>query len=135
MPTVLGSMRSPPAILPRVCVGPSTSPQHQGRVNISWDLLPCHLQNGADVTSRDYIIHYTPKSTNVTRRIISFHSDVQCSQEVGGLYSCMVAESLIPSNQAYSIQVAAMNFFGEGSFSDPVNVTLPVSSRCYLILW
>ena len=123
-------MRSPPAILLRVCVGPSTSPQHQGKVNISWDPLPCHLQNGADITS--YTIQYTRLSTGVATRITIFHRDVNCSQEVGDLYSCVVAELLIPSYQAYSIQVnvAAQNNYGEGSFSDPINVTLPVSSRC-----
>ena len=131
--SILGSMRSPPAMLPRVCVGPSTSPQHQGRVNISWDPLPCHLQNGADVTS--YIIQYTRLSTGVITRINSFHSDVQCSQEVSGLYSCVVAESLIFSYQGYSIQVAAVNNYGDGSFSDPINVSLPVSGRCHLKLW
>jgi hypothetical protein len=129
--TPIGSMRSPPAMLPRVCVGPSTSPQ-QGRVNISWDPLPCHLQNGADVTS--YNINYTRLSTGVTTRISSAHSDVECIQTVGGLYSCVVAESLIPSNQAYSIQVAAKNNYGEGLFSDPINVSLPVSSRCLVLL-
>ena len=129
MSLTIGLMRSPPAILPRVCVGPSTSPQHQGRVNISWDPLPCHLQNGADVTS--YIIQYTHLSTNVTTRITRYQNSVNCRQEVGGLYSCVVAESLILSNlQSYSIQVAAVNNNGEGSFSDPpINVTLPVSSR------
>ena len=86
----LGSMRSPPAILPRVCVGPSTSPQHQGRVNISWDPLPCHLQNGADVTDNDYIIQYTSLLTGITTRITNAHSDLECSQEVGGLYSCAI---------------------------------------------
>ena len=129
MSATLGSESSPPAVLPRVCVGPSTSPQHQGRVNISWDPLPCHLQNGADVTS--YIMQYTRLSTGVTRRITSYHSDVECSQEVGGLYSCVVAESLIQNNDIYSIQVTAQNNYGEGSYSDPVNVSLPVSSRCY----
>ena len=137
MPTALGSMGFPPAIPSRVCVGPSISPQHQGRVNISWDPLPCHLQNGADITDNDYIIQYTCLSTGVTAVIHSFHSDVQCSQEVdGGPYSCVVAESRVPSNQAYSIQVAAQNNpYGEGSFSDPINVTLPVSSMCYLIIY
>jgi hypothetical protein len=132
--TPIGSMRSPPAILPRVCIGPSTSPQHQGRVNISWDPLPCHLQNGADVTINNYFILYTRLSTGVARRIFSFHSDIECSTEVSGLYSCVVAESLIPSNQAYSIQVAARNNYGEGPFSDPINVTLPLSSRCNVSL-
>jgi hypothetical protein len=120
-------MRSSLAILPRVCVGPSTQPP--GRVNISWDPLPCHLQNGADIS--DYIIQYTRLSTGVTMKIYSFHSDVECSQEVGGLYSCVVAESILVSNQAYSIQVAAVNIHGEGSFSGPIIVTLPVSSKCY----
>ena len=71
-------------------------------------------------------------STGVGINISSSHSGVNCSQEVGGPYSCVVAESLIPSNQAYSIQVAAQNSYGDGSFSDPINVSLPVSSRCYL---
>jgi hypothetical protein len=126
----IGSERSPPAMLPRVCVGPSTSPQHQGRVNISWDPLPCHLQNGADITG--YIINYTRLSTGEAIRITSSRNDVECSQEVGGPYSCVITESLIPRNLAYSIQVAAMNNNGESLFSDPVNVSLPLSSRCYI---
>ena len=129
----IGSERAPPAMLPRVCVGPSISPQHQGRVNISWDPLPCHLQNGADVTG--YIIQYTRLSTGVVTRISSSHGGVECSQEVGGPYSCVVAESLIQNNDVYSIQVAAQNNYGEGSYSDPINVPLPISSRCYLKLW
>ena len=128
MPNTLESMKSPPSMLPRVCVGPSTSP-HQGAVNISWDPLPCHLQNGADVNG--YIIQYTPLSTSMTTRITSSRDDVNCSQEVGGPYSCVVNESssLISSYQSYSFQVAAQNNNGDGSFSDPINVSLPVSSR------
>ena len=128
MPNTLESMGSPPSMLLRVCVGPSISPQYLGRVNISWDPLPCHLQNGADIS--DYIIQYTPLSTGMTTRITSSHGDVNCSQEVGGTYSCVVTESspLISSNQSYSFQVAAQNNNGDGSFSDPINVSLPVSS-------
>ena len=121
----LGSMSSPPAVLPRVCVGPSRLLQHEGRVNISWDPLPCHLQNGADVTG--YIMQYTSLSTGISSSYSE--SDVECSQEVGGPYSCVVAESLIPSNHAYSIQVAAVNRYGDGPFSEPINVILPVSSK------
>ena len=130
---IVGSVRSPPSVLPRVCVGPSTSP-HLGRVNISWDPLPCHLQNGDDIF--DYIIQYIPLSTGATRRIYSFHRDVQCSQQVSGLHSCVVADSRIFSNQIYSFQVAAQNINGEGSFSDPINVYFPVSSRwsCTILL-
>ena len=131
---ILGSMRSPPSMLPRVCVGPSSSP-HQGRVNISWDPLPCHLQNVADING--YTIQYTHLSTGMTTQIYSFHEDVQCSQEVGSPYSCVVAESPIPSNQAYSFRVAVHNDYGHGSFSDPINVSLPESSRwsCTILLW
>ena len=78
-----------------MCVGLSTLPEHHGRVNISWDLLPCHLQNGADITS--YIILYTRLSTGVTTRISSSSRNVDCSQEFGGLYSCVVGTLLIPN--------------------------------------
>ena len=121
-------MRSPPPVLSRVCVGPSTVPKHLSKVNISWDLLPCHLQNGADITN--YIIQYTRWTTNVTTRISSSSgSTMECFQEFGDLYSCVVATLLIPSDQAFSIQVAAQSDNGEGSFSDPINISTPVSSR------
>ena len=120
-------MRSPPPVLPRVCVGRSTVPKYLGKVNISWDLLPCHLQNGADITS--YNILYTRLSTGVTIRIPSSSGNVECSPQFGGLYSCVVANSLIPNNQAFSIQVAAQSDNGEGSFSDPINISTPISSR------
>ena len=122
----LGSRRSPPTVLPRVCVGPSTAPKYPGKVNIFWDLLPCHLQNGADITS--YIILYTRLSTGVTTRISSSSGSVECSQELDDLYSCVVATLLIPNYQAFSIQVAAQNNNGDGLFSDPINISAPVSS-------
>ena len=113
-----------------MCVGPSST-DYESKVNISWDPLPCHLQNGADITS--YIISYTHLPNGTTTQIYSFHEDAQCSQEVGSPYTmtCMVtvAESQIPSNQAYSFQVAAQNVNGDGLFSDPISVSLPASSR------
>ena len=120
-------MRSPPPVLPRVCVGLSTVPNYLGKVNISWDLLPCHLQNGADFTS--YIILYTRLSTGETTRISSSSRNVECSQEFGDLHSCVLATLSIPDNQAFSIQVAAHSDNGEGSFSDPINISTSVSSR------
>ena len=124
---IVGPVRSEPSMLSGVCVGPSTSP-HLGRVNISWYPLPCHLQNGADVNG--YIIRYTRSSTGMTTQITSSHSSVNCSQEVGGPYSCVVTESSsISSNQSYSFQVSAQNNYGDSSFSDPINIFLPVSSR------
>ena len=111
-------------MLPKVYVRPSTL----GRANISWDPLPCHLQNGADISG--YIINYTPVSTGVAINISSSHSGVQCSKEVGDLYSCVLAESLISNDKAYTIQVAAVNNYGDGSFSAPVNVSvaIPIST-------
>ena len=55
----IGSSMFPPSKLSRVCIGPSTHPKDltQGRLNISWDPLPCHLQNGADIIA--YTIKYT----------------------------------------------------------------------------
>ena len=128
IPDTLGSERSPPSVLPRVCVEPS---KFRGKVNISWELLPCHLQNGADITS--YTILYTPKSTGVATRFPSTNEDVECSQKFGDLYSCVVPNSLIPNDQAFSIQVAAQNNNGEAPFIDPISIlSAPVSSRSKL---
>ena len=101
-----------------MCVGPSTSLQHQGRVNISWNPLPCHLQNGADIS---YIIEYTNLSTGVSRNIS--RPDRECRQEPGGPYSCVVAASLFIPNVTYSFQVAAQNVYGIGSFNIPILTT------------
>ena len=43
--------------------------------------------------------------------------DVLCYHEIGGLFSCVVDELRIPNNQAYSIQVAAQNNYGETVYS------------------
>ena len=103
-------------------------PEYHGRVNISWELLPCHLQNGADITS--YAILYTPKSTGVATRFPSSSRYVECSQEFGVLYSCMVAYLFIPNDQSFSVQVDAQNNYGAGSFSNPINIlSAPVSGR------
>ena len=122
-------MRGPPSQVPRVCVGPATSPQYQGRVNISWDPPPCHLQNGANVTDRNYIIQYTRLLTGVPTNISSTDSQVGCRQEPGGPNSCMAATSLFVSDETYSFQVAAQNVFGVGSFSAPVLTTYNYSSQ------
>ena len=119
-------MSSPPK-LPRVCVGPSALPgdMAQGRFNISWDPLPCHLQNGADISG--YIIQYTQLATGVAIRISNRHPSFLCGLESGGSYSCRVANSLFRLNQMYSFQVTAQNRHGDGSFSDPVSVeSIPI---------
>ena len=53
---------------------------------------------------------------------------MECSQEFGDLYSCVVTTLLIPSDQAFSIQVAAQSDNGDGSFSDPISISTTVSS-------
>ena len=120
----VGSKRAPPSQLLRVCVGPPTSPAHrtQGRVNISWDPLPCHLQNGADITG--YIIQYTRLSTGEATNISSFNTRLICRQESGGPYSCLAASSFFISRAIYSFRVATQNVYGIGSFSNPIIATI-----------
>ena len=109
-----------PSQLPRVCVGQPTSlaDQTQGKVNISWDPLPCHLQNGAHVTV--YNIRYTELPAEKPTIIISTDSKVECRQEPGGPYSCLAASIFFIPHVTYSFQVAAQNSFGVGSFSNSV---------------
>ena len=139
MPFGVGSSMSPPSKLPRVCVGTSTLPEDQamvlGRFNISWHPLPCHLQNGADISG--YIIQYTQLATGVAIRISNHHASFLCGQESGGPYSCQVANSLFRLNQTYSFQVAARNSHGDGSFSDPVSVEsipIPISQGIVILI-
>ena len=120
---ILGSMRSPPLsqCFPE-CVLDHTHHHIKAESTSPGTLFPA--------------IQYTHLSTGMTTQIYSFHEDVQCSQEVGSPYSCVVAESPIPSNQAYSFRVVVHSDYGHGSFSDPINVSLPVSSRwsCTILL-
>ena len=124
-------MRGPPSQLQRVCVGPSTTSQLQGRVNISWDPLPCHLQNGANVSG--YIIQYTNLSTGVATNITSSDSRLDCHQEPGGPYSCLAAASLFTSGVMYSFQVATHSVRGVGLFSDPVTLLYGYQGKVLLL--
>ena len=105
-----------------MCVGPSSYPEYRGRRNISWDPLPCHFQNGADIIG--YFIQYTRLSTGIPTNISSSNSKLICRQESGGPYSCVVSASFFIPNLAYSFRVAAQNNFGVGSFSNPVIITI-----------
>ena len=122
----LGSSMSLPSKLSRVCIGPSTllEDQRQGRFNISWDPLPCHLQNGTGISG--YTIQYTRLSISIATTISNCHASLQCAQELGGPYSCQVTSVLFNSNEMYSFQVAARNKFGDGSFSDPITKSIPI---------
>ena len=52
---------------PKVCSGPdrSKSDPFGHRLNISWDPLPCHLQNGADITG------YSPYSCSISSSLLN----------------------------------------------------------------
>ena len=104
-----------PLQLLRVCVGPDSS--SQGRVNISWDPLPCHLQNGADITG--YILQYSPTSGGEVQNISSSDRDnrVDCGIESGGPYRCLLYFALSTTEVSYSFQVAAVNRYGASPFS------------------
>ena len=114
-------------MLSRVCVGPSTLPEDitQGRLNISWDPLPCHLQNGADIIA--YTIQYTQLSTGVTATVSNHHTSFLCGQESGGPYTCRVAYKFFNRNQTYTFQIAARSNNGDGSFSDPITKFIPIT--------
>ena len=126
---------SSPSQLPRVCVGRPTSlaDQTQGKVNIFWDPLPCHLQNGADVTV--YNIRYTQLPDGGPTIIVSTDGKVECHQEPGGPYSCLAASSLFISRVTYSFQVAARNSFGVGSFSNSVTTIYGSQGNHYIIMY
>ena len=132
----LGLSMSPPSKLSIVCIGPPTLPedQTQGRFNLSWDSLPCHLQSGADISG--YIINYTQLSTGTTTRVSNHHASFLCDQEPGSPYSCRVANSLFKPNQMYSFQVAAYNSHGDGSFSDPITAdSIPIPISQGIVSW
>ena len=103
-------MKSVPAKLHRVCAAASA----RDKLNISWDSLPCHLQNGADITG--YIIQYSPTSGGEARNISS--AQMTCGQESGGPYRCLIAGTIFIPFQTYTFQVATRNSYGVGPFSD-----------------
>ena len=118
-------MRGRPLPLQKVCVGQPTSPaqQMQRRTNISWDPLPCHLQNGAVIGN--YIIQYTHLPNGTPRNISSSPANgkLQCHQVADGPYSCLADRSLFINDspgETYRFQVAAQSARGVGSFSNPV---------------
>ena len=121
---VLGKKRSHPSHLLRVCVGLSIS----GKLNISWDPLPCHLQNGFDVM--DYIIQYIRLSTGLANNISNSDRKLECRQEPSGPYACLASSSLFIPGETYSFQVAAQSIRGVGSFSNPI-ITVSSPQRKY----
>ena len=95
-------------------------------MNISWDLLPCHLQNGADITG--YIIQYSSTSGGVAQNISNSDSLVDCGVESGGRYRCLLPFTMSTTVVSYPFQVAAVNRYGVGPFSDHVVGMIPTHS-------
>ena len=117
-------MNSVPSKVRTVCVGPAA----QSKLNLHWDPLPCHLQNGADITG--YTIQYRPTSGGEAQNVSS--TQMTCGQESGGPYRCIIAGSLFNPFQMYTFQVAAINDYGIGPFSDPV---LAIISQQGINIW
>ena len=117
----IGDMRGRPSQLQRVCVGQSSLQQQLNQLNISWDPLPCHLQNGANITS--YIIQDTRLPSGTPRNISSPDKRLECHQVADGPYSCEADDSLFitRTGETYRFQVAPQSVHGIGSFSNPVN--------------
>ena len=119
---------SAPAQIIRVCAGPEQPATQRGGVNISWDVLPCHLTNGADISG--YIIQYSHQSGY--ERNISTSDNVlkQACRPSSHRYSCLVSESLglLQRDVTYTFRVAAQNRYGVGPFSDPVLGMIDITS-------
>ena len=111
-------MNSVPSKVRTVCVGPAA----QSQLNLHWDLLPCHLQNGSDITG--YIIQYSLTSGGEAQNVSSRDSRLHCRQEPGVHHGCTISSSLLLDHQTYNFQVAARNRYGVGPFSSPITAML-----------
>ena len=114
----------PPSKLQQICVE-HLSGDHT-RLNISWKPLPCHLQNGADITSYNIRYRLASDSGDRVQTLSSVSKGLDCGQEPGGPYRCLTKilnDSIhLMQNQKYTFQVAAANGF-VGPYSDPVSAT------------
>ena len=113
-PKNTGSINSKPSKVTSVCA--EVDPTDQGRLMNSWDHLPCHLQNGANIAH--YIIHYNTTSGREVETILS--TDSKLCWTSGD--RCVITTNL--SNEIYTFQVAAHSSNGAGQLSDPVYAML-----------
>ena len=59
--------------------------------------------------------------------VSSHHTSFLCGQESGGPYPCWVIYTFFNHSQIYTFQVAARSHNGDGSFSDPITVFIPIT--------
>ena len=120
-------MSSTPSIISSVCI--ELESEHEYGLNISWNLVPCHLHDGADMYG--YRIRYslvsnrTSSHSMVTISTTERHDGVDCHAERRDSFTCLLsAQPLsIVDREQYQFQVAAANRFGTGPFSEPINVS------------
>ena len=129
---IIGSTMSVLSQIITVCARPQVPASEQGRINISWDDLPCHLTNGADVS--DYIIQYSSSSE---RNISTSNTLIAqtCSFWYNHHYSCLLSQSsrLLQNEVTYTFRVAARNRYGVGPFSNPVFGMIDITSIVKLL--
>ena len=114
-----------------MCIGPPI----QSKLNIFWDLLPCHFQNGADITG--YIIQYSRTSGGEAQNISSSDNQLTCEVYSGRYQQCLSLSTvtiLFTSGSSHTFQVAAVNRYGVGPFSDPITTKIDVQSIYIIIL-
>ena len=120
----IGSRASAPSQLSRVCARRS-----EGGVNISWDALPCHRQNGADITS--YVIrHSSSRSISTDINLSSSKSNLLRFYRSGAnRYDYQIPLStFLDGVVTYTFQVSARNSHGLGPFSTSVKYTVSYTS-------
>ena len=105
-------------------------------VIISWDPLPCHLQNGADIT--DYIIQYRRTSGGEARNYFTGSDESETGVDSEHFIICDEVSTqtkiryrcLLPiPESSYIFRIAAINRFGVGPLSDPVIADMKIQSK------
>ena len=110
-----------------MCVGTPI----QSSLNIFWDLPPCHLQNGADITG--YIIQYSRTSVGEAQNISTSNNRLTCGV-FRGYYRCLITPyTFFLHRVLYIFQVAAVNRYGLGPYSDPIITEVDVQSILIII--
>ena len=100
-----------------------------GGVNISWDALPCHSQNGADITS--YVIrHRSGRSISTDINLSSSKSNLLRFHKSGAnRYGYQIPLStFLDGVVTYTFQVSAQNSHGLGPFSTSVSYAVSYTS-------